>query len=245
MKLKNKIILLTGVGKGIGLSILEKVILEGAFVYGITRSKKDIEKIKFSNCKIFTGNVTNSKLIEKIFKQSFLDKKPINCIINNAGVRLRKSFLNTRNNDLKKVFDINFFSIFKISQIFIQFCIKNKIKGNILNISSIVSDLGFSELSVYGASKSALNSLTKSLAAEFSHLGFRFNALKPGFVKTSYFENFKKNNKKLLKWTIQRTPMNRWGNSLEIANIASFLISDDSSYINGETINIDGGWSNT
>ena len=233
MKLKNKIIFLTGVGKGIGLSILEKVILEGAFVYGITRSKKDIEKIKFSNCKIFTGNVTNSKLIEKIFKQSFLDKKPINCI------------LNIGNNDLKKVFDINFFSIFKISQIFIQFCIKNKIKGNILNISSIVSDLGFSELSVYGASKSALNSLTKSLAAEFSHLGFRFNAIKPGFVKTSYFENFKKNNQKLLKWTIQRTPMNRWGNSTEIANIASFLISDDSSYINGETINIDGGWSNT
>ena len=61
----------------------------------------------------------------------------------------------------------------------------------------------------------------------------------------SSFENFKKNNQKLLKWTIQRTPMNRWGNSLEIANIASFLISDDSSYINGETINIDGGWSNT
>ena len=62
-----------------------------------------------------------NQLIEKIFKQSFLDKKPINCIINNAGVRLRKSFLNIGNNDLKKVFDINFFSIFKISQIFIQF----------------------------------------------------------------------------------------------------------------------------
>jgi len=245
MKLKNKIILLTGVGKGIGLSILEKVISEGAFVYGITRSKKDIKKIKFGNCKIFNGDVTNIKLIQKIFKQSIIDKKPINCIVNNAGVRLRKSFLNIHNNDLKKVFDVNFFSIFKISQIFIQFCSKNKIKGNILNISSIVSDLGFSELTVYGAAKSALNSLTKSLAAEFSHLGFRFNALKPGFVKTSYFENFKKNNKKLLKWTIQRTPMNRWGSALEVANIASFLISDDSSYINGETINVDGGWSNT
>ena len=245
MKLKNKIILLTGVGKGIGFSILEKVILEGAYVYGITRSKKDIKKIKFRNCKIFTGDVTNIKLIQKIFKQSIIDKKPINCIVNNAGIRLRKNFLNIGNNDLKKVFDINFFSIFKISQIFIEFCNKNKIRGNILNISSIVSDLGFSELTAYGAAKSALNSLTKSLAAEFSHLGFRFNAIKPGFVKTSYFENFKKNSQKLFKWTIKRTPMNRWGSSLEIANIASFLISDDSSYINGETINVDGGWSNT
>lgn len=245
MKLKNKTVLITGVGKGIGKSIMEKVLSEGGFVYGITRSKKDTKEIKFSNCKIFTGNVNNNKLIENVFKQSLLDKKPINCIVNNAGVRLRKSFLNIHNNDLKKVFDINFFSIFKISQIFIKFCIKNKIQANIINISSIVSDLGFSELSVYGASKSALNSLTKSLAAEFSHLGFRFNAIKPGFVKTSYFKNFKKNNQQLLKWTIQRTPMNRWGNSLEIAGIASFLISDDSSYINGETINIDGGWSNT
>lgn len=245
MKLKNKTILLTGVGKGIGLSILKKVITEGAFVYGITRSEKDVKKIKLDNCKIFTGDVTNIKLIERIINQSVRDKKPINCIINNAGVRLRKSFLNINKNDLKKVFDVNFFSIFKISQVFIYFCIQNKIKGNVLNISSIVSDLGFSELSAYGASKSALNSLTKSLAAEFSNLGFRFNAVKPGFVKTSYYENFKKKNKKLLKWTIQRTPINRWGYSSEIANISAFLISDESSYVNGETISVDGGWCNT
>jgi len=245
MKLNNKIVFVTGVGKGIGLAILKKIIQEGGFVYGITRSKLDIKKIKQKNCKIFVGNVNNIKLVEKIIKQSLKDGKTINCIVNNAGARLRKSFTKINEKDLKKLFDTNFFSIFKISQIFVKFWNKKKIKGNIVNISSIVSDLGFSELSLYGATKSALNSLTKSLAAEYAHLGIRFNAIKPGFVKTSYYEKFKKDNKKLFKWTIDRTPMSRWGESSEVANVAAFLISDESSYINGEIFKVDGGWSNT
>ena len=219
MRLKNKIVFVTGVGKGIGLAIITKIVQEGGFVYGITRSKEDIKKIQFKNCKIFVGN--------------------------NAGIRFRKSFTKINESDLRKVFDTNFFSIFKTSQTFLKFWKKKNIKGNIVNISSIVSDLGFSELSLYGATKSALNSLTKSLAAEYSNLGIRFNAIKPGFIKKNYYENFKKNNKKLLKWTIGRTPMSRWGKSPEVANVTAFLISDDSSYINGEIINVDGGWSNT
>lgn len=245
MRLKNKIVFVTGVGKGIGLAIITKIVQEGGFVYGITRSKEDIKKIQFKNCKIFVGNVNNEKLINKIIKQSLTDGRIINCIVNNAGIRFRKSFTKINESDLRKVFDTNFFSIFKTSQTFLKFWKKKNIKGNIVNISSIVSDLGFSELSLYGATKSALNSLTKSLAAEYSNLGIRFNAIKPGFIKTSYYENFKKNNKKLLKWTIGRTPMSRWGKSPEVANVTAFLISDDSSYINGEIINVDGGWSNT
>ena len=143
MKLKNKIVFVSGVGKGIGLAILKKIILEGGFVYGLTRSKEDIKKIKFNNCKIFLGDVNNKKLIEKIIKQSVIDGRIINCIVNNAGVRFRKSFIKINENDLKKVFDTNFFSIFKISQIFLKFWTKKKIKGNIVNISSIVSDLEF------------------------------------------------------------------------------------------------------
>ena len=120
-----------------------------------------------------------------------------------------------------------------------------KINGNILNISSIVSDLGFSQLSLYGSSKSAINNLTKSLASEYSKNNIRINAIKPGFVKTSFYEKFKLKKKNLYKWTLERTPMQRWGEPTEVANLVSYLISDDSSYINGEIINIDGGWSNT
>ena len=83
--------------------------------------------------------------------------------------------------------------------------------------------------------------LGKSLAAEFGEIGIRINTVNPGFIKTSYYSEFKKK-KKLYNWTLGRTPMKRWGESDEIANFVIFLLSDKSSYINGEDVNIDGGW---
>ena len=245
LKLNNKVVFITGVGKGIGLSILHKLIDEGAYVYAITRSKKDVQNLNSKNLKMYIGDVNNIKLINKILNQSIIDKKPINTIINNAGIRFRKDFINITKQELKKVFDTNYYSIFFISQIFIRFWIKNKLSGNILNISSIVSDIGFSQLSVYGSTKSAINYLTKSLASEYSNKKIRVNSIKPGFIKTSYYKKFKKNKKKLYKWTLDRTPMRRWGEALEVANLAIFLVSDLSKYLNGEIITIDGGWTNT
>ena len=150
MNLKNKSIFITGVGKGIGFAILKKVIAEGGYVYALTRSKKDLNKFKNNNVRLFFGNVNDIKLIKKILNKSIIDKKPIDCVINNAGVRFRKDFIKINRKELKYVFDTNFNSIFFICQIFIKFWLKKKINGNILNISSIVSDLGFSQLSLYG-----------------------------------------------------------------------------------------------
>ena len=119
-----------------------------------------------------------------------------------------------------------------------------KYNASVVNISSIVGHLGFNELSGYGSTKAALNGLTKCLASEFNGK-IRFNSINPGFTKTSFYENFKVNQKKLYKWTLSRIPMKRWGKPIEIAELIYFLCSDKSSYINGEIINIDGGWSNT
>ena len=129
-------------------------------------------------------------------------------------------------------------------QIFSSFVQKNKIKGSIVNISSIVGQLGFNELSGYASSKGALTALTKSYAAEMSEIGIRANTISPGFIKTSYYENFKKNKKKLYKWTLSRIPQKRWADPKEVAELVSFVLSDKSRYLNGENISIDGGWSN-
>ena len=86
--------------------------------------------------------------------------------------------------------------------------------------------------------------MTKCLAAEFDGR-IRVNSINPGFTKTSFYKNFLKQKSKLYKWTISRTPMSRWGRPDEIAKLIYFLCKEDSSYINGEIINIDGGWSNT
>jgi len=242
MNLKNKNILITGAGKGIGESAVRNFLKNDGYVYALIKSKSDVIKFKnLKNIHITVGDVTDTNLIEKIMMLSIKQKKPINCLVNNAGVRFRKKFDTISKKELLKVFEINFFSIFKIMQVISRHWVKKKISGNIINIASIVGQLGFRELSVYASTKGALISLTKSFAVEYSKYNIRANTVSPGFTKTSYYENFKKKSE-LFKWTLSRIPQERWGEPEEIANILSFLLSEKCTYLNGENINIDGGW---
>lgn len=245
MILDNKNIFITGAGKGIGESCVNNFIQKGGFVYALIKDKKDNKKFKgLKNIKIYNGNVKNKKLVKKIFNDSKKNNKPINCLVNNAGIRFRKEFLRIKEKELMNVFEVNFLSIFNIMQVFTNFVITNNIKGSIVNLSSIVGKLGFKDLSGYASSKGALTALTKSFSVEMSPFGIRANSISPGFVKTSYFKKFKNNKKKLYNWTLSRIPQKRWANPKEIAELISFVLSDKSPYLNGEDISIDGGWTN-
>ncbi len=236
--------LLTGASKGIGRSILDLLLKKKLPVIVLVRNPKDLLKYKNNkNIKIFKCDVTDKKTLDKIF--SYIKKQKINIkyLINNAGLRQRKKFLKITNQDIKNVFDTNFFSLFNITQMFTKYVEKKKYKSSVVNISSIVGTLGFDELSGYGSTKSAVDGLTKCLASEFKGK-IRFNSIRPGFTKTSFYSKFKKK-KKLYNWTLSRIPSKRWADPEEIAELVFFLCSDKSSYINGETINIDGGWTNT
>ena len=240
--LQNKNIVVTGVGKGLGYDLLKKIISYNGYVYGITRSKKDLKKFdKINNCKVFIGDVKNKNIFLKIIKQANKDKKKINGIVNNAGERQRIKFKKINQKKIKDLFDNNFFSIFQIMQIYSSYAIEKKISGSVVNIGSIVGEQGFSELTGYASTKTALIGLTKSFAVEMSKNNLRANIVNPGFVKTSYFEKFKKN-KSLYKWTLSSIPQKRWGRADEVSNLICFLLSDLSTYINGTNINIDGGW---
>ncbi len=243
LELKKKVVLLTGAGKGIGKEILNLLIKEKVIVYAITRNKKDFKWIKKNKYVfLFEGDVTDQKLIDEIFDYSKKRKHLFNCLINNAGMRQRKQFLKITNNELNEVFENNFFSVYKLIQ---KFSKQFKFKGNmgsIINISSIVGNLGFKELSGYASTKSALDGLTKSLAAELAEKKIRVNSIAPGFIKSSYFKNFKRNKTKLYKWTLSRIPINTWGENLDVAYLTLFLISEHSKYINGQIVKIDGGW---
>ena len=241
--LTKKNVFVTGAGKGIGKSLVLSLLDKGAYVYALTKSDKTLDELKkYKNLKIFYGDVNNSKLIKKIFKFSKKNKKLINSIVNNAGLRQRKKFIKISPKDLEDIFKVNFFSIFKIMQEFVLYSKKNKIKSSIVNIGSIVGENGFKELSGYASTKGALKSLTKSFAIEHAQENIRANLINPGFVKTSYFKSFKSKKKNLYKWTLKRTPMGRWGTPDEVVSLIEFLISDESSYITGATINVDGGW---
>lgn len=244
MKENNNYFLITGASKGIGKSCLELLLKNNCKVIAIARNKKNLTKlIKNKNIILFEGDVTDNKLIKKIF--TFIKKKKLNLkyLINNAGQRQRKQFLKIKDRDIRKIFDVNYFSVFNITQQFVNHVKTKEYRSTVVNISSIVGSLGFSDLSGYGSTKAAINGLTKCLASEYKGK-IRFNSINPGFTKTSFYKKFKQN-RNLFNWTISRTPMKRWAEPDEIAELIYFLCSDKSSYINGETIKIDGGWSNT
>lgn len=241
--LKKKIVLITGVGKGIGLSCLKLCIDNHAFVIGVTRSKKDYDKLNNiykDRCKIILGDIKQKSTLKKISNFQKKNNLSIDGLVNNAGIRFRKNFLNTDSKEYKEVFENNFFCIVDLCKLLINQTIKNKKKISIINLSSIVGSRGFAELSAYGSSKGALDAFTKCISIEFPQY-VRINNVCPGFTKTSYFEKFKKN-KKLYNWTLRNTPQKRWGEPIEIAELIIFLISDKSSYITGQNFYIDGGW---
>ncbi len=243
MSFTNKQILVTGGGKGIGESLTLKLLTSGAKVITIIKSKIDNKKFKkFKNIKIYNGDVNNHLLIKKIFSDADKKKIVITGLVNNAGVRFRKDFITISKKDLTKVMNTNFLSIFFIMQEFSKHILKNKKKGAIVNIGSIVGQYGFEQLAAYAASKGALTSLTQSFSTEMSKKGIRANVISPGFTKSSFYKNFKKNKKNLYKWTLNKTALGRWGETNEISNLILFLLSEKSSYITGENIKIDGGW---
>ena len=240
--LTNKNIIVTGVGKGLGYDLLHRIISYDGFVYGITRSKSDLKKFKnLKKCKVFLGDVQDINVFKKIITESKIDKRDINGLVNNAGERQRIKFNNISKKKLLDLFEINFFSIFKSMQLYSNYLKNKKIQGSIVNIGSIVGTNGFSELSGYASTKTALVGLTKSFAVEMAKNNIRANLVNPGFIKTSYYKNFKKKSN-LYKWTLSRIPQKRWGNPNEVSNLICFLLSDLSTYINGTSINIDGGW---
>ena len=167
--------------------------------------------------------------------------KHIDGLINNAGIRQRKEFKKISEKELDNIYEINIKSIFFLTQLF--FKLMKKTKGSIVNISSIVGPIGFNNLSGYAFSKSGLIGLTKSLANEFAKQKIRVNSISPGFIKSSYAKKFQKDNPELYKHTISRTLLKRWGECDEVADLILFLLSNNSLYITGNNIFIDGGWS--
>ena len=246
LKLKDKIILITGVGKGIGREILDKLLKEKNIIYAVTRSIKDIKKIKKrKNFFIIHGDITKKEIVHKIFNLAKKNKHVINCLINNAGIRQRKSFNLLSENEIKLIFENNYFSVFNLTKEFVKQFKFKKFYGSVINISSIVGELGFNQLSGYASTKSAINGLTKSLSIELSKKKIRINSIAPGFIKSSYYSNFKKKKSSLYNWTLSRIPLNKWGENSDVADLTIFLMSENSKYINGQIIKIDGGWSST
>tara|TARA_A100001011_G_scaffold132345_1_gene139447 strand:- start:336 stop:1073 length:738 start_codon:yes stop_codon:yes gene_type:complete len=238
--LKNKNIFVTGATGGIGGSIIDTLNIAGAnlIASGSNQEKLEMIKSKYKNIKIIKFDISNHKEIEKLVEQvsSLFDGK-IDGLVNNAGVNRDNIFLRMSIEEWQKVLDVNLTSNFLISKFFIKKMIKNK-SGKIVNITSIVGHTGNIGQANYAASKSGIIGMAKSLALEYAKKNILINCISPGFIDTAMTDKI---DDKFKTQLIDKIPINRLGKPLDVANVVSFLMSDLSNYITGETIHVNGG----
>ena len=237
--LKNKNIIVTGASGGIGNSIVEKLSETGANILASGTRVEKLEELKnkFKSIKILKFDISQSDKIEEFIENATKELGGLDCIVNNAGITKDNLAIRMSLEEWKKVIDINLTSTFLISKFAIRKMIKNK-KGKIINITSVVGHTGNLGQANYTASKAGIVAMSKSLAIEYAKKNININCISPGFIKTAMTDQIDEAHKKAI---IAKIPSNRLGNPEDIANAVAFLSSNQSDYINGETLHVNGG----
>ena len=238
--LKNRKIIVTGASGGIGSSIIEKLSNCGAKVLasGTRIEKLEELKSKFNNVEILKFDISNSEKIEEFIENATNQLGGnLDCIVNNAGITQDNLAIRMSLDEWKKVIDINLTSTFLLSKFSIKKMLKNK-AGKIINITSVVGHTGNLGQANYTASKAGIIAMSKSLAIEYAKKNINVNCISPGFIKTAMTEKIDEKFKEII---LSKIPSARLGSPEDIANAVLFLASDQSNYINGETIHINGG----
>jgi len=238
--LKNKNIIVTGASGGIGNSIIKKLYEAGANILASGTRIEKLEELKknYNNIKILKFDIAQSDNIEE-----FIDTATatlggnLDCLINNAGITQDNLAIRMSIDEWKKVIDINLTSTFLMSKFAIKKMLKNK-SGKIVNITSVVGHTGNIGQANYTASKAGIVAMSKSLAIEYAKKNININCISPGFIKTAMTEKIDEKFKELI---ISKIPSARLGEPGDIANAVLFLTSNQSDYINGETLHVNGG----
>ena len=238
--LKNKNIIVTGATGGIGNSIIKKMYENGANVLASGTNIEKLEKIKktFNNVKILSFDISQSDNIENFIEDASKELgASLDCIVNNAGITQDNLAIRMSLDEWKKVIDINLTSTFLMCKFAIKKMLKNK-KGKIINISSVVGHTGNLGQSNYTASKAGIVAMSKSLAIEYAKKNININCISPGFIKTAMTDKIDEKFKDII---VSKIPSARLGEPEDIANAVLFLASNQSDYINGETLHVNGG----
>ena len=234
---KSKTVVITGGSGSIGRSIIKKL-----YEYDILNIDNIKPKKLLQNEIFLKFDLNNYKDIPFFLDDNIKYKKINICgLINNAAITIPNNILDYDISDWEKTHNINLFSAFVLIKYFSKIMCSNKIKGSIVNITSIGAEKAFPDNPAYQSSKAALKHLTKSAAYDLSKFGIRVNSLAPGYTEsemnTKSWKDIKQRNLRS-----KHTFLNRWGKKSEIAEVVKFLIEDKSSYINGTNILVDGGW---
>ncbi len=247
MKLEGKVAIITGSSRGIGSGIALKFAEEGADIVVNYRQKNSLaeavaEKMRRLGCRALTikADVSQKSDVEGLV-QTALDKfGKIDILVNNAGIFIGGKIADLKEEIWDRVMDVNLKGVFLCCQAVGSYMIANKVKGSIINIASISGKLPELGGNAYSPSKAGVISFSALLAVEWARYGIRVNSLSPGPVMTPLQQEIY-STPALLEARNRGIPMNRHGHPEEIGKAAVFLASDDSSYVTGENLSVDGG----
>ncbi len=199
-------------------------------------TKKEIEKYNVK-CLAVKGDVSNFDDAQNMIEEIINKFGNIDVLVNNAGITKDMLLMRMKKEDFEQVIDVNLIGTFNVTKNVVPYMMKKR-KGRIINISSVVGISGNAGQTNYSASKAGIIGFTKSLAKEIGSRSILVNAVAPGFIETEMTENLPEEVKENINKNI---PIKRMGNVKDVANVVKFLASEDSSYITGQVINVDGG----
>ena len=239
-----KVALITGATRGIGKQIA-LTLADGGYDIALNyrkedenliNTKKEIEE-KNVKCLAVKGDISNFEDTEKLVEEVIKEYGKIDVLVNNAGITKDMLLVRMKKEDFESVIDVNLVGTFNVTKNVISYMMKAR-SGRIINISSVVGVAGNSGQTNYSASKAGIIGFTKSLAKEVASRNILVNAIAPGFIETNMTDVLKDELKEEIAKNI---PLKRMGNTQDVANVVKFLASEDSAYITGQVINVDGG----
>ena len=243
MRLKNKIAIITGGGTGIGLSCARLFCQEGAKAVIFGRRKNRLEDAVTEigeNVLAVSGDITHDEDIRKLVETTITTYGRIDILVNNAGIFTGAPLHEMKDNEWDTTIDINLTSVFKLTRKILPHMIRQK-SGSIVHISSILGLIAVPNTAAYNVSKGALIQFSRSLAVEYGSSGIRSNAICPGLIATEMTGELMNDEDLMREWS-KNYPIGRFGQPEDVASACLFLASDESSFITGAVLPVDGGY---
>lgn len=244
--LENKIIFVTGAGRGIGRVIAEQVAKDGAIVYvndlqigDMEQWAKECAERNQTRVVPICFDVTNSQALKANLMSIYKTEGRIDCVVNNAAIIANQKLGMVTKPLLEKMYQVNVFAVIDMIQIASRLMARTG-GGNFVNIASVTAIVGSPGQVAYSSTKGAVISITKSAAKELAPMNIRVNAVAPGIIKTERFEELYEASGDKIDGRISRIALGRLGTPQDVANAVAFLASDRASYISGHVLGVDG-----
>lgn len=239
----SKTVIVTGGGSGIGLAIAQKFVQAGWQTIIVGRDAQKLAAAKESMgslCETVSADLSNLGSIPELVQQITKQFGAIDALVNNAGINMKKEFLEVTDTDFQTILTTNVAAVFALSREVVKGMVQEG-GGSIINISSMASQYGLPKVIAYTASKSAIEGMTRAMAVELSPKGIRVNCIAPGFIATDMSAKALNNDPERKAKVLSRTPMGGLGKPSDIGDAALFLASEAAGYITGVVLPVDGG----